>query len=144
MSCAQVWRSTTIIATHTHTHTLSLSVRVSTTAEVWLCLHFVALSIFDGSLRRESPESNEYQIDTLLLLKARQGVVIRIILWAETRLMLNNFSADSQSYLQGLHENIKVIRHPHISPMYYSHHQKTIIVDRAVAFLGGLDLTWGR
>mgnify|MGYP001031796167 FL=1 len=28
--------------------------------------------------------------------------------------------------------------------MYYSHHQKTVIVDRAVAFVGGLDMTWGR
>eukprot|EP01121_Diplochlamys_sp_Union-15-3_P002107 TRINITY_DN11828_c0_g1_i1.p1 TRINITY_DN11828_c0_g1~~TRINITY_DN11828_c0_g1_i1.p1 ORF type:complete len:120 (+),score=15.28 TRINITY_DN11828_c0_g1_i1:561-920(+) len=43
-----------------------------------------------------------------------------------------------------LHPNIRVKRHGPISKLTYSHHQKTIIVDQSTAFVGGLDLCFGR
>jgi len=48
-------------------------------------------------------------------------------------------------------KNIKVIRHPdhHVMPgtessFLYSHHEKTVIIDQKIAFIGGIDLCWGR
>lgn len=31
-----------------------------------------------------------------------------------------------------------------MEPLYWSHHQKTVVVDCRVAFVGGLDLCYGR
>lgn len=48
-------------------------------------------------------------------------------------------------------KNIKVIRHPDHrvmpgteSSFLYSHHEKTVIIDQKIAFIGGIDLCWGR
>lgn len=48
-------------------------------------------------------------------------------------------------------KNIKVIRHPNHSVMpgtessfLFSHHEKTVIIDQRIAFIGGIDLCWGR
>jgi phospholipase D1/2 len=48
-------------------------------------------------------------------------------------------------------KNIKVIRHPDHrvlpgteSSFLYSHHEKTVVIDQQVAFIGGIDLCWGR
>jgi len=45
----------------------------------------------------------------------------------------------------GLHTNIKVLRHPStLIPFMWSHHEKLVIVDQKIGFLGGLDLCYGR
>lgn len=36
------------------------------------------------------------------------------------------------------------MRHPDITPFNWSHHQKTLVVDQSLAFVGGLDLCYGR
>ncbi|CAF3547959.1 unnamed protein product [Rotaria socialis] len=48
-------------------------------------------------------------------------------------------------------KNIKVIRHPNHSVVpgtessfLYSHHEKTVVIDQRIAFIGGIDLCWGR
>ena len=45
-----------------------------------------------------------------------------------------------------MHEkNIKVIRHPQIIlPTFWSHHEKLVVVDQELAYMGGLDLCYGR
>ena len=50
-----------------------------------------------------------------------------------------------------LHPNIRVIRHPnHVSinpyesALYWSHHEKMVVVDQAIAIIGGMDLCPGR
>ena len=50
----------------------------------------------------------------------------------------------SEEYLSNLHENINVLRHPIVYPMKWSHHQKIVVVDQEIAFVGGLDLCIGR
>jgi hypothetical protein len=47
--------------------------------------------------------------------------------------------------------NIKVIRHPDHrllpgteSSFLFSHHEKTLVIDQRIAFIGGIDLCWGR
>ena len=44
-----------------------------------------------------------------------------------------------------LSPNIKVLRHPnYVLPSPWSHHEKMVIIDQHVGFLGGLDLCYGR
>ena len=45
-----------------------------------------------------------------------------------------------------MNKNIKVLRHPNfiLIPFLWSHHEKIIIIDQKLAFLGGLDLCYGR
>jgi phospholipase D1/2 len=41
--------------------------------------------------------------------------------------------------------NVKIIRHPNIVlPSFWSHHEKIVIIDHTMAFIGGLDLCYGR
>ena len=45
-----------------------------------------------------------------------------------------------------LYENITSDAHPQfvLIPQYWSHHEKLVIIDQHVAFLGGLDICLGR
>jgi phospholipase D1/2 len=45
-----------------------------------------------------------------------------------------------------LHKNIKVIRHPNyiVIPFFWSHHEKIVLIDQRIAFIGGLDICYGR
>jgi phospholipase D1/2 len=45
-----------------------------------------------------------------------------------------------------MHKNIKVLRHPNyiLVPFLWSHHEKIIVIDQKCAFMGGLDLCYGR
>jgi len=101
----------------------------------------------------------------LLKKKAEEGVKIYVLIWNETKIAVDLNSQYSASVLEKLHPtNVKVIRHPLISPVKWSHHQKTVIVDEDIAvslhlppplsylstltiigqFVGGLDLAFGR
>jgi phosphatidylserine/phosphatidylglycerophosphate/cardiolipin synthase-like enzyme len=102
-----------------------------------------------------------------------QGIQIYIIPWSETQLAMGLDSRHAQSVLSmyncmavsavwwpclywrligwlptstaSMHEsNIHFMRHPLASPIKWSHHQKTIVIDQSVAFIGGLDLAFGR
>lgn len=45
------------------------------------------------------------------------------------------------------HPNIKVLRHPDAvkgGTILWSHHEKTVVVDQTIAFVGGIDLCYGR
>lgn len=50
------------------------------------------------------------------------------------------------------HGNIRIVRHPDHSPfenaadttMFWAHHEKFIVIDYVIAFIGGLDLCFGR
>lgn len=44
------------------------------------------------------------------------------------------------------HPNIKVLRHPdrNSGPLLWSHHEKLVIIDQSYAFVGGIDLCYGR
>ena len=49
--------------------------------------------------------------------------------------------------LAALHPNVSVLRHPrhlYSAQLYWSHHDKLVVVDQAVAFVGGIDLVEGR
>lgn len=98
-------------------------------------------------LKRPVVEGNRWRLDYVLKRKAQQGVRIFIMLYKEVELALGINSEYSKRTLMRLHPNIKVMRHPdHVSSSVYlwAHHEKLVIIDQSVAFVGGIDLAYGR
>lgn len=98
-------------------------------------------------LKRPVVEGNRWRLDCILKRKAQQGVRIFIMLYKEVELALGINSEYSKRTLMRLHPNIKVMRHPdHVSSSVYlwAHHEKLVIIDQSVAFVGGIDLAYGR
>ncbi|KAI8097388.1 uncharacterized protein BX664DRAFT_292887 [Halteromyces radiatus] len=100
-------------------------------------------------LRRPPAQNEEFRLDRLLQRKAREGVMIYIVVYKEMSLALTIDSAHTKQWLQSLHPNIMVQRHPDHASMdnnvlFWSHHEKIVVVDNRLAFIGGLDLCFGR
>ncbi|GAA5871838.1 hypothetical protein JCM3774_000315 [Rhodotorula dairenensis] len=99
-------------------------------------------------LRRPPTEHEDFRLDRLLLRKAQQGVKIFIIVYKEVTQTMSMSSAHTKHFLEDLHENIAVVRHPdHLGgevTLYWSHHEKVVVVDNVVACIGGLDICFGR
>ncbi|KAJ0976302.1 hypothetical protein J5N97_018267 [Dioscorea zingiberensis] len=105
----------------------------------WLCPELY--------LRRPFLDHESSRLDLLLEAKAKQGVQVYILLYKEIALALKINSTYSQRRLLNLHENVKVLRYPdHFSAGVYlwSHHEKIVIVDHRICYIGGLDLCFGR
>ncbi|KAF8015958.1 hypothetical protein BT93_H1492 [Corymbia citriodora subsp. variegata] len=105
----------------------------------WLCPELY--------LRRPFDNHSSSRLDALLEAKAKQGVQIYILLYKEVSIALKINSMYSKKKLLDIHENVKVLRYPdHLSTGVYlwSHHEKLVIVDHQICFLGGLDLCFGR
>eukprot|EP01132_Coremiostelium_polycephalum_P009277 gene9277-11370_t len=113
------------------------------TSEIYIAGWWISPGI---SLIREGCLSAEkYRLDKLLCKKASEGVKIYILIWDETMIAMNLGSRFVKSIFEKLHcRNIKVIRHPYLLPLYWSHHQKLVVIDQRLAFIGGLDLCYGR
>ena len=89
--------------------------------------------------------SNVKRLMDVFYLLAKRGVKIYILLFCEISLALGINSFYTKKVLKNLHENIKVTRHPKgTSSILWSHHEKLVIIDQKIAFVGGLDLCWGR
>ncbi|KAI8886590.1 phospholipase D/nuclease [Backusella circina FSU 941] len=95
-------------------------------------------------LRRPPAKYPEYRIDALLKRKAEQGVMIYIVVYKEVELAMTLDSAHTKKTLQGLHENIRHPDHAVGGTFFWSHHEKFVIVDNRIGFLGGIDLCYGR
>lgn len=66
-------------------------------------------------------------------------------MFQEPSLFVSNDSFHVKDHFESLHKNIKVFRHPGIIiPQLWSHHEKSVIIDEKVAFMGGLDICFGR
>ncbi|XP_065426602.1 phospholipase D2 isoform X3 [Chrysemys picta bellii] len=92
-------------------------------------------------------QTDDWRLDILLKHKAEEGVRVCVLLFKEVELALGINSGYSKRALMLLHPNIKVMRHPdHVSSVVFlwAHHEKLVVVDQSVAFLGGLDLAYGR
>ncbi|XP_060768462.1 phospholipase D2 [Neoarius graeffei] len=88
-----------------------------------------------------------WRLDQILKRKAEQGVKVCVLLYKEVELALGINSDYSKRALMGLHPNIKVMRHPdHVASVIvlWAHHEKMVAIDQSVAFVGGLDLAFGR
>ncbi|KAG9009262.1 Phospholipase D1 [Tulasnella sp. JGI-2019a] len=94
------------------------------------------------------PGKDIYRLDRLLQRKAQQGVKIFVILYKEVS---NRTTPTDSNYtkrrLMALHPNILVQRSPsHFSTgtYYWAHHEKMCVIDETIAFMGGVDLCFGR
>ncbi len=77
---------------------------------------------------------------------AKSGISINIIIYNAPTIALNIDSEFTENYLCSLSKNIKVIRHPNyvMIPFLWSHHEKMVVIDQKIAFMGGLDIGYGR
>lgn len=110
-------------------------------------------------MRRPPYHNQEYRLDKILKRKAEAGVKIFVIVYKEVEQALTCNSAHTKHALQALcpegspgFKNIRILRHPDHNvfenaadmTMYWAHHEKFIVIDYAMAFIGGLDLCFGR
>lgn len=105
----------------------------------WLCPELY--------LKRPFHNHGSFRLDALLEKKAKQGVQIYILLYKEVSIALKINSLYSKKKLLNIHENVKVLRSPDHFPTgiyLWSHHEKLVIVDYKICFIGGLDLCFGR
>ncbi|GAA6056278.1 hypothetical protein JCM3770_007291, partial [Rhodotorula araucariae] len=112
---------------------------------IWIADWWLTPELF---LRRPPSEHPEYRLDRLLLRKAEQGVKIMVMVYKEVVQTMTMSSAHTKHFLEDLHENISVMRHPdHLGgevTMFWSHHEKIVVVDNLIACIGGLDICFGR
>jgi phospholipase D1/2 len=98
-------------------------------------------------------------LDKILKRRAEAGVKIYVVVYKEVEAAITCNSRHTKHSLEALcpegtpgHGNIKCMRHPdhnvleNASDMtfYWAHHEKFIVIDYQVAFIGGLDLCFGR
>ncbi|KAK4477833.1 hypothetical protein RD792_017096 [Penstemon davidsonii] len=113
-------------------------------SEIFICGWWLCPELY---LRRPFHAHASSRLDSLLESKAKQGVQVYILLYKEVALALKINSVYSKKKLLDIHENVKVLRYPdHFSSGVYlwSHHEKIVIVDNHICFVGGLDLCFGR
>eukprot|EP01119_Soliformovum_irregulare_P010392 TRINITY_DN2550_c0_g1_i1.p1 TRINITY_DN2550_c0_g1~~TRINITY_DN2550_c0_g1_i1.p1 ORF type:complete len:1296 (-),score=384.75 TRINITY_DN2550_c0_g1_i1:28-3915(-) len=95
-------------------------------------------------LKRDSQSSHgKDRLDQILKSRAEKGIQIYVLLWNES-VSLNLKSLNTKKRLESLHPNIRVVRHASPEGVTWSHHQKICVIDRDLAFLGSVDLAYGR
>jgi phospholipase D1/2 len=110
-------------------------------------------------LRRPPYYNQEWRLDQVLKRRAEAGVKIFVMVYREVEAALTCNSEHTKHALQALcpegspgYGNIKIMRHPDHNvfenaadmTFYWAHHEKFIVVDYKMAFIGGLDLCFGR
>lgn len=97
-------------------------------------------------MSKEKRVESDTQLRNLLLQKAEEGVRIYILIYREVKLALTLNSQYTKRSLN-VHSNIHVLRDPIFqiqSLGFWSHHEKIVCIDQSLAFVGGLDLCFGR
>ena len=90
-------------------------------------------------------KNNMTRLMDVLEHKAKEGVKIYILLYYECSIAIKLNSKHTMDTLEKLHKNIVVTRHPTDKlDLLWSHHEKLVIIDQVIGYVGGLDLCWGR
>jgi phospholipase D1/2 len=98
-------------------------------------------------MRRPANGNQEFRLDRILKRKAEQGVKIFVIVYRNVGSTVVTDSSWTKHSLIGLHQNIHVLRSPNQwlqNTYFWAHHEKLCIIDHTVAFVGGIDLCYGR
>lgn len=99
-------------------------------------------------LRRPANGNQQWRIDRILQRKAQQGVKIFVIVYRNVGTTVATDSLYTKHSILSLHEdNIHVIRSPNQllqNTYFWAHHEKLCVIDQTVAFVGGIDLCYGR
>jgi phospholipase D1/2 len=100
----------------------------------------------DTYLKRPICDYPESRLDMLIEKACQRGVRVYIMVFHEPVVLAHN-TAYCRDRFQNLDHkgNLFFQRHgdPNI-PFYWSHHDKHITIDQELAFLGGIDVTFGR
>eukprot|EP01080_Neovahlkampfia_damariscottae_P005619 gene5619-9436_t len=84
------------------------------------------------------------RLDHILLERANAGCRIYVAVWDEIDAAFNLGSAFMKEHLEKLHPHIHCIRDPPSALGIYSHHQKTVVIDQQIAYVGGIDIAYNR
>ncbi|EXJ59862.1 hypothetical protein A1O7_04009 [Cladophialophora yegresii CBS 114405] len=98
-------------------------------------------------MRRPPAISQKWRLDRLLKRKAEEGVKIFVIVYRNIDAAIPIDSQYTKFSLLDLHPNVFVQRSPNQfrqNTFFWAHHEKLCIVDHTVAFVGGIDLCFGR
>lgn len=98
-------------------------------------------------MRRPAAISQKWRLDRLLQRKAREGVKVFIIIYRNVEAAIPIDSEFTKFSMLDLHPNIFVQRSPNQfkkNQFFFAHHEKICVVDHTVAFVGGIDLCFGR
>jgi len=98
-------------------------------------------------LRRPAAISQKWRLDRLLQRKAREGVKIFVLMYRNINSAIPIDSEYTKFSLLDLHPNVFVQRSPNQirqNTFFWAHHEKLCIIDHMVAFIGGIDLCFGR
>nr|XP_012222142.1 PREDICTED: phospholipase D1 [Linepithema humile]XP_012222151.1 PREDICTED: phospholipase D1 [Linepithema humile] len=99
-------------------------------------------------MKRPMFNGDYWRLDKILQRKAFEGVKIFILIYKEIEVALGiNSYYSKQKLVEQCPENIKVLRHPdhaRAGIFLWAHHEKIVVVDQSLAFLGGIDLCYGR
>jgi phospholipase D1/2 len=89
---------------------------------------------------------DRFRLDNLILEAANRGVSIFIIIYNAPS--FSDFDLQPSyvcNFFNNLHPNIHALMHPnYYVPSMWSHHQKLVVCDESLAFIGGIDLCYGR
>ncbi|KAF3922097.1 hypothetical protein ABW20_dc0109810 [Dactylellina cionopaga] len=135
----------------------ALSSALETAKEViYLADWWISPELF---LRRPPAYSEDDRLDSILKRRAEAGVKIYVIVYKEVEAALTCNSRHTKHALEALcpkgspgYGNITVMRHPDHNvfdrggdmTFYWAHHEKYCIIDHELAFIGGLDICFGR
>ncbi|PGH12567.1 hypothetical protein AJ79_04188 [Helicocarpus griseus UAMH5409] len=98
-------------------------------------------------MRRPAAISQKWRLDRLLQRKAREGVKVFVIMYRNINSAIPIDSEYSKFSLLDLHPNVFVQRSPNQfrqNTFFWAHHEKLCLVDHTIAFIGGIDLCFGR
>ena len=98
-------------------------------------------------MRRPAAISQNWRLDRLLQRKAQEGVKVFVIVYRNINSAIPIDSEYTKFSLLDLHPNVFVQRSPNQirqSTFFWAHHEKICIVDHMIAFVGGIDLCFGR
>jgi len=89
-------------------------------------------------------QGEETRLDYVLGKIANEGVKVYVIVYREVKMIMYNDSEHTKRALEGKSPNITVLRHPSEPFFSWSHHEKLVVIDQQIGFVGGFDLCFGR
>ena len=102
------------------------------------------LEMVKNKIINNDQEQNITRLMDVLNYKAKQGVKIYILIYKESSFFLNINSAHTEDIFNKLNKNIIVTRYPSLETLRWTNHEKLVIIDNVIGYVGGLDLCWGR
>eukprot|EP00519_Triparma_laevis_P003835 CAMPEP_0182497038 /NCGR_PEP_ID=MMETSP1321-20130603/5585_1 /TAXON_ID=91990 /ORGANISM="Bolidomonas sp., Strain RCC1657" /LENGTH=1384 /DNA_ID=CAMNT_0024700801 /DNA_START=176 /DNA_END=4327 /DNA_ORIENTATION=+ len=100
----------------------------------------------DTYLKRPIKNNEHTRLDRVIEKACQRGVKVYIMIFHEPVVMAHNTTYTLERFSNLDHKNnLNIMRHgdPAVLP-FWSHHDKHVTIDQEVAFVGGVDITFGR